>query len=183
MTEWQRTKCAASYNLWRYVDEEKQIIEIQLTRGYTTLIEAEDKDRILPYKLHYNPRGYAIAKVKNKNVYVHKLVMGAPFADHINRKGLDNRRSNLRRADPNINNNNMRIFNTNKTGVNGVRLRIKEMTYISAWWRNGKEKSKSFGFGPKCSYTKEEAFEAACKLRLEMDLEHGCTNGHKAKET
>lgn len=66
-------------------------------------IDAEDLDRVLLYKWHVtemkgNSR-YIRGSIKNHNIFLHRYILKAEsgeIVDHINRNGLDNRKSNLR---------------------------------------------------------------------------------------
>jgi hypothetical protein len=80
--------------------------EIRLSQGYVALIDDEDFDNVSRYKWQARPAGntcYAVRNFSNADstIYVslHRYILNAPRGktiDHINRNGLDNRRSNLR---------------------------------------------------------------------------------------
>lgn len=84
--------------------------EIKLTKGKVALIDDEDYEYLSRWRWKaLNGKGdwcavrNTRAKVKSKYVtlYMHRVIMDAPkgmTVDHINRNGLDNRRSNLRLA-------------------------------------------------------------------------------------
>lgn len=97
------------------------VIEINLTKGKTAIIDDEDKD-LMKYgwqaysaesHLWYAQRSIRYrgldGKLKNQVPKMHRIILerilGRPLdkseqTDHINRNGLDNRRSNLRVATP-----------------------------------------------------------------------------------
>ena len=85
--------------------------EIPLTQGKVALVDDEDYDFLNQWKWHIlNARGleYAVrsiwrgvvnGKERNDTVLMHREIMATPaylHTDHINRNGLDNRKSNLR---------------------------------------------------------------------------------------
>lgn len=88
------------------------------------IVDGEDFERLSEHTWYYQ-HGYGRADIaesgKRKRVYLHHMVVGkhpSKFVDHINRNGLDNRRSNLRFASPGESVNNRRPFN--KSGYKGV---------------------------------------------------------------
>lgn len=78
--------------------------EIQLTRGFVTLVDDEDYEKIKPFKwgISSKDNGRAIAvqaRVNGKNTYLHRFIMNPEddlVVDHIDRNPLNNQRSNLR---------------------------------------------------------------------------------------
>jgi hypothetical protein len=87
-------------------------MEIRLTQDKIALIDDEDYPLVSPYKWHAKRdvstgRFYAYTKVfnnetrKHTRLIMHRVIMGAKrgeLVDHIDRDGLNNRRSNLRIA-------------------------------------------------------------------------------------
>lgn len=82
------------------------VVEVQLSRGLVTWIDAEDFDRVSQFKWQatrgtstdYARRGLRISG-KKQFVLLHRFLLNAPCnvdVDHINHHGLDNRKSNLR---------------------------------------------------------------------------------------
>ncbi len=91
-------------------------IEIPLTRGQVAIIDAVDYDLVADYKWFANPSGktfYAMARKRvgrhgykngvirfsERKVSMHEVIFGVKEGleiDHIDRDGLNNRRSNLR---------------------------------------------------------------------------------------
>ncbi|TXH58878.1 MAG: HNH endonuclease [Desulfurellales bacterium] len=83
--------------------------EIQLTKGFTTIVDDDDYEWLSQWQWHahqsrrdwYACRSQAVDGGGQITVRMHRLILGAPdgmVVDHINRNSLDNRRSNLRIA-------------------------------------------------------------------------------------
>lgn len=92
-----------------------------------TLIDTDDVELVLNYKWNFDLRhNYATTRVKQKHLGLHQLIMDTKklghsvVVDHINRDGLDNRRSNLRVANKSVNAINSGLRINNKSGVTGV---------------------------------------------------------------
>jgi len=78
---------------------------IDISDGMCTLVDDADYESVSKYKwrpLKTSKRGkfYAVVKINGKLIYMHRFLLGDGdyVADHINGIGLDNRRSNLRKA-------------------------------------------------------------------------------------
>lgn len=80
------------------------------TEKVRALIDREDIDKLRQYSFRYDNGHYIKGVLKNKTIYLHRLVMnynGALEIDHINRNKLDNRKCNLRIVDRTTNANNI----------------------------------------------------------------------------
>jgi hypothetical protein len=74
-------------------------MKIALTRGLFTFIDDEDFDKVSKFSWCATANGYAVSRIKNKIVYLHRFLLTAPkntIIDHINGDKLDNRKKNLR---------------------------------------------------------------------------------------
>ena len=105
---------------------------VLLTKNQMVLIDDDDFEKIKYYSWYasYNTklRGYyAMTRIKNKTIYMHRLIMGFPDnldIDHINKNTLDNRKENLRVVTTRQNNFNQSIGKGNTSGLLGVAKRI-----------------------------------------------------------
>lgn len=121
--------------------------EIQLTQGYTTIVDDEDYERLQVWKWHAlaQKSGHVYAQ---RSVYtpgprkaiviplasqVLEIPVGSPLiVDHIDGNTLDNRKSNLRAVTQAQNNVNRLMSKNNKSGVAGVRWAAEKQR-----WRAG----------------------------------------------
>ena len=82
------------------------VVEVKLTRGLVTIIDAEDFELVSRHKW-FASRGqntdYALRKQRidgrQQTVSLHRVLLNAPdgmHVDHLNGNGLDNRKANLR---------------------------------------------------------------------------------------
>ncbi len=82
------------------------VVEVKLTRGLVTIIDAEDLELVSQHKW-FASRGqntdYALRKQRidgrQQTVSLHRVLLNAPegmHVDHLNGDGLDNRKANLR---------------------------------------------------------------------------------------
>lgn len=106
-------------------------MQIPLTQGQFATIDDEDADLILKYswRICYCKRKkitYAVSGQYSKEcpiLRMHRVILNAPKGvevDHENRNGLDNRKQNLRLANPSQNHYNSKTPSSNKSGVKGV---------------------------------------------------------------
>jgi hypothetical protein len=110
---------------------------VELTRGHIAIIDQSDIPLVSSYKWHSRPsRGtsYAVRNVRNTDgVFVgrgmHRDIAGigdydgTTSIDHIDRDGLNNRRSNLRVANATLQKLNQCVRQDNTSGANGIHMR------------------------------------------------------------
>lgn len=104
-------------------------MRIPLSRGMFALVDDEDFDDVMAAKWHAHSNGgtgfYARATFWDDDGnrfrnFMHRFLTGWSLVDHKNGNGLDNRRSNLRRATIAENARNRRLPSTNTSGFKGV---------------------------------------------------------------
>jgi hypothetical protein len=104
--------------------------KLTLTNGHEAIVDDDDYDRLSVYSWHvqFKPNGRKYA-LRGDNVMLHRIVMGMPPADndvdHINRDGLDCRKSNLRIALRTQNNWNATKRSNTKSKYKGVSRHVK----------------------------------------------------------
>lgn len=167
-------------NRMAYIDENTVVIEIthmNKPNDYT-IIDAVDAYRCADIRWNSYIDGnvtYVVGSFKNnKMIKLHRYIMFEDpersdqtiFVDHINRNGLDNRRSNLRFCSNQENQYNTKLPSRNTTGVLGVSYN-KSMNSYTASIRipNGDRLVKSFS-----ANKFSDAFELACQQRKDWEL-------------
>lgn len=100
---------------------------IPLTKGESAIVDTEDYAHLSKFNWHLvgrGPKRYAARWLGNGKVSrMHREILNAPpdmQVDHINRNGLDNRRSNLRLATTQQNTWNQKLRRDNTSGYKGV---------------------------------------------------------------
>ena len=101
---------------------------IPLTKNKVAIVDDEDYVFLNQWKWHYHreyaARAITVSNGKQTRIYMHDILMPHPSdleVDHINRNGIDNRKSNLRIVTHKQNADNRReIFKNNTSGVKGV---------------------------------------------------------------
>jgi len=99
---------------------------VPIFNGLLAKVDNQDFDLVAPHKWYVaknKAKPYAFGRINGRQVYMHRLILGAPdgmHSDHINGDTLDNRRSNLRLATAAENSQNQVIRRNNTTGFKGV---------------------------------------------------------------
>lgn len=105
--------------------------EIQLTQGYSTIVDDKYYNDLIKYKWHVSKNSnndyYARRRYSNKLLNMHRIIMKLAgfningfIIDHINGNTLDNRIENLRLANKSQNTINSKISKHNTSGFKGV---------------------------------------------------------------
>lgn len=130
-----------------------------------TIIDTDDVEKCKNYRWGYDGR-YAISGYKeNEIIYLHKYVMNVfdeRMVDHIDKKPLDNRKSNLRIATAQQNSINRSIQSNNTSGVTGVTWDKERGKWKSFLKLNGK--SKQLG--------RFDDFDKAVEIRLKAEMKY-----------
>ena len=116
--------------------------EIFLTRGKIALVDDADYDFLMQWKWFATSQNY-VARGKRSNgkqsvILMHRVILNTPegfVTDHINGKGLDNQRHNIKVCSQSENMQNSSKYN--KTGYKGVHQSLKKFcAYI---WVRGRK--------------------------------------------
>lgn len=134
----------------------KILLTGKLGEGKYATVDSSSYHLVKKYKWYLHNAGYAFAKIKQKTVLMHRLIMLAKeneCIDHANGDRLDNRKSNLRACSHSENLFNKGPLKRNKSGYKGVvfEKRSKKNPWVAYVRANG----KNINLG--CYPTKEEA--------------------------
>jgi hypothetical protein len=160
-----------------YIEEKEDYAIMKLyskSFGYfDVFIDKEDVEKVRCHTWMLSKRltgkGYYVRN--NKLGRLHRYLMNINdeniMIDHIDRNTLNNRKSNLRIADAELNMRNINIQTNNTSGITGVRCDGKK------WWAqiviDGKQKTKSFTIS---KYGDEEAKKMAIAWRKQKEIEN-----------
>ena len=119
------------------------VVEVKLTRGLVTIIDAEDLEFVSQYKwcaMRSTNTDYAVRAQridgKTVNFRLHRVLLNAPkgmHVDHRNSNGLDNRRENLRLCTRRENNRNTRKQKGCSSEFKGVSKCKQNQGYPKPW--------------------------------------------------
>lgn len=127
-------------------------------------IDLDDVKRVKKYKIHLG-LNYAIMKIKNKNIPLHRFIIRAKkgeIVDHINRNIMDDRKCNLRIVSKSLNCFNSKIRINNTTGKPGVLYNKRRNTFTV---RLTKDYKNIYGGDFK-------NFDDAVKVRDELEIKY-----------
>jgi len=109
-------------------------------KTYFSIIDSEDYEEISKYRWHLHKqfkfqkciRMSAHTRIKNKTIYMHRMILKPPFdrlVDHKDRNGLNNKRNNIRICTYAQNSQNRKKPNNNTTGYKGLSYVSKKSGY------------------------------------------------------
>lgn len=121
--------------------------KIVLTQGKAALIDGEDFEWLSQWKWRYD-KGYAVRSASDANgkqytVFMHRLIANTPNGldtDHVDRKGLNNQRSNLRHSTRSQNMMNTSMQTNNTSGFKGVSWHTPAGKWQAKIRQRGKQK-------------------------------------------
>ena len=123
----------------------KDVAHLFLTQGQKTIIDREDLERVLDYRWHAEKDKGTFYARNGTAGKLHRFLMDYRFKeiDHIDRDGLNNRKSNLRNAVDkqglNQNSRNCGIRRDNTTGFKGVHFYKRKQKFSAQIVVNGKK--------------------------------------------
>jgi hypothetical protein len=151
----------------RSIRVDGDIAYVPLTKGYEAVIELADLSLVSGINWHAILNGntvYAIGKInvcgEAKAIYLHRLLISPEdgvFVDHIDGDGLNNKRSNLRKASSSQNMWNRKPKKTSSSGLKGVHYMVKAKKWVSKIGHN----KKQYYLG--IFNTADEAYAAYCE--------------------
>lgn len=137
--------------------------EIPLSRGLVAIVDAADYDAVMaagPWYAHsagrkmYAARTVRLDDGRRTALLMHTFLTGTLGVDHVGGDGLDNRRSNLRRATQRQNSRNRQLGRNNTSGYKGVSWHKRQ----GVWLGRIKVDGRQIHLG--CFPTAEQAAEA-----------------------
>jgi hypothetical protein len=155
-------------------------IEMQLSRGRTCFFDESDLDVIRQHcwsadATRNATRWYAVTTTDRKTRRMHQVLTGYALTDHIDRDGLNNRRSNLREATPATNMRNLKFSVMNRSGRVGVSLPTQG--FIRARMRGKPMRCFSIK-----RYGVEQARAMAIETRRQWEIENGVLSATRLEE-
>lgn len=137
------------------------------SKGEEFWFDLEDHDKIKDYCWYINNRKYVCAKVDNKQILLHRVVLQVDNdceVDHIQGKQsrYDNRKSNLRQCTHSENMKNVGLRTNNTSGVTGVHFDKDKQKWVARIVINGK----------RIVLGEYDRFENAKRKRLEAEEEY-----------
>jgi len=129
---------------------------IPLTQGKYAIVDPEDFQRLNKHKWHvvkskntfYATRRIHLGKNKWKHIKMHREILDPPdhlYVDHINHKGFDNRKANLRTATHRQNSYNRIHFRKNPSSkYKGVSWKKRAKKWIVRISNNGKSETVGY---------------------------------------
>jgi hypothetical protein len=140
---------------------------IPLTKGFATIVDDEDYDRLCKYRWYASlSNGGVYARrddADRKRVYMHRFILGVSHQsiDHMNHDTLDNRKANLRFCTRAQNQHHQKLSKRNTSGVLGVSWYKKDRMFVAEITTNGSRERKAFK-------TLDEAREARREMTLRL---------------
>lgn len=187
MAEILATKSSIENIRYQHLIEEKddyaivKIYHAPTDTVFDILIDKDDIERVEGYKWYINtPDNARTLYVANDKLgKLHRYLLNVQnsddIIDHINRNGLDNRKSNLRITTASINSRNMDTKSCNKCGCNGVSYEAPTKgglgRYKAKWMEGNRLKSKSFALSKF-----PNALELAIEYRKKKEKENFYTD-------
>jgi len=107
---------------------------IELTQGYVTLVDDEDFEQLNQFNWHASVQRNNVYAVRNRNIIMHREIMHPPKdkqIDHIDGRGLNNLRSNLR------------ICTNQQNSFNRKSMKKATSKYIGVYWDKDHKKWRS----------------------------------------
>jgi hypothetical protein len=122
-------------------------VRVELSQDQYAVIDAEDWEvassyRWYAWRSHPSSTWYAASSTPSRRIYMHRLLAGNPKGlqvDHKDGSGLNNRRSNLRIATSQQNQQNRGMDSRNTSGFKGVKWNARRGHWVACIRANGKD--------------------------------------------